>query len=70
MENMSMQDFLQEYARNMLASLWDKDNTLRSMNFNCEFCPFRDICHNDDTDRDCAKLIADHISDMQDFKER
>lgn len=64
---MSMQDFLQEYARNMWASLWDKDSTLRSMSFNCEFCPFREACHNDDTERDCAKFIADHISDMTTF---
>lgn len=67
---MDMQDFLQAYARNMWASLWDKTNSLYNMGFNCEFCPFREACHNDDTERDCAKFIADHISDMQDFKER
>lgn len=65
---MSMRSFLQAYAENMYTSLFEREHSIKSMNFSCEFCPFREACHEDDTERDCAKFIADHISDMTAFR--
>jgi hypothetical protein len=62
--SMTTRDFLLAYADNMHTSLCEREHSIKSMNFNCEFCPFREDCHKDDTERDCAKFIVDHIKDM------
>lgn len=70
MKKITMREYLQEYTEKMHELMFDHAFSIKSMSFDCCFCPFKDMCNQDDTDRDCAKFIADHISDMQEYKER
>lgn len=66
---MNMKEFMTAYTENMVASMRKHEISLYSISLDCKHCPFYDICHADDAeDMGCADFIAQHISDIKEYR--
>ena len=66
---MNMQDFINAYAQSIMEALKNKSLSIYNLSPECQHCPLYDLCHADDAeDKGCADFIAQHISDIKEYR--
>lgn len=69
----TMEQFVMEYAQNMLEALKDHGCKVDSMNWDCNICPLKDKCHehgeqNPDDNMTCGQFIRAMVTDGTNYK--
>jgi adenine-specific DNA glycosylase len=69
----TMEQFVMEYAQNVLNSLRDHGYTVSSIDWYCDVCPLKDECRkhseqNPDDNMTCGQFIKAMVTDGAEYK--
>ena len=74
-EKMTTEQFLQNYADNLLKALIDGKISFSYLTIECEFCPLRELCKKDsetfpDKIETCEEFFQKNLADGSAFRRR
>ena len=59
---MTKKDAMMMYINKMVEE-WERDDVSLDTVFECEYCPFREACHNSTDDNNCGEFIKTQLLD-------
>ena len=74
-EKMTTEQFLQNYADNLLKALIDEKISFSYLTIECEFCPLRELCEKDsetfpDKIETCEEFFQKNLADGSAFRRK
>lgn len=65
---LTMKEFLYAHVDNMIKLMDEGSHTFSAMRINCSACPFRELCHNDESGLPCEQFILNQLTDGNNYK--